>query len=53
MGSSGLVLVRFLLVWGSLGLVHFEFEILGSIRFPGKPVSAFLLCFILGVVGLD
>ena len=40
-GSSGLVLVRFLLVWGSLGLVHCEFEILGPIRFPGFPVNRF------------
>ena len=51
--SLGLVLVSFLLVWGSVGLVRFEFEILGPIRFSGKLVSTFLLCFILGVVGLD
>ena len=40
-GNSGLVLVRFLLVCGSLGLVRCEFEILGPIRFPGFPVNRF------------
>ena len=39
MASSGLVLIRFLLVWGSLGLVRFDFEVWGTIRFPGFPVN--------------
>ena len=39
--SLGLVLVSFLLVWGSLGLVRFEFEVLGPFRFPGFPVNRF------------
>ena len=51
--SLGLVLVGFLLVLGSLGLVRFEFEVWGPFRFSGKPVSIFPPCFILGVVGLD
>ena len=41
MASSLLVLVRLWLVWGSLGLVRFEFEILGPIRFPGFSVNRF------------
>jgi len=45
--TSGLVLIRFLLVWDSF------FGPNPVSRFSGKPVSAFLLCFILGVVGLD
>ena len=39
--SLGLVLVHFLLVWGSTGLVRFEFEVWVPFRFPGKPVFAF------------
>ena len=41
MVSLGLVLVGFLLVLGSLGLVRFEFEVWGPFRFPGFPVKRF------------
>ena len=39
--SLGLVLVHFLLVWGSLGLVRCEFEVWVPFRFPGFPVNRF------------
>ena len=41
MVSFGLVLVGYLLVLGSLGLVRFEFEVLRPLRFPGFPVNWF------------
>ena len=39
--SLGLVLVGFLLVLGSLGLVRFEFDVWGPFRFPGFPLNRF------------
>ena len=39
--SLWLVLVGFLLVLGSLGLVRCEFEVWGPFRFPGFPVNRF------------